>query len=154
MENHHFLTDLFQAFLCFFSGCLRSWRTVRMRCQMMLLERVVGLRCCFRDDAEAVPQQIKLVVNAFAAMLSHHARADLPLGNKLYDMLFQIVKLREDSWLRVKFAVVMQELLNVRQKHEAYAHRSLIDLLTAKVLPAEAHTFAKNVVGTDFSLIF
>ena len=66
-------------------------------CQMMLFERVVGSRCCFRDAAEAVPQQIKLMVNAFVAMLSHHARADLPLGNKLDDMLFQIVKFREDS---------------------------------------------------------
>ena len=63
-------------------------------CQMMLFERVIG---CFRDAAEAVPQQIKLMVNAFAAMLSHHARADLPLRNKLDDMLFQIVKFREDS---------------------------------------------------------
>ena len=26
-----------------------------------------------------------------------HARADLPLGNKLDDMLFQIVKFREDK---------------------------------------------------------
>ena len=50
-----------------------------------------------RYAAEAVPQQIKLMVNAFAAMLSHHAGADLPLGNKLNDMLFQIVKFREDS---------------------------------------------------------
>ena len=104
--------------------------------------------------AEAVPQQIKLLVNAFAAMLSHHARADLPLGNKLDDMLFQIVKFREDSLLRTKFAVVIQELFNARQKREAYAHRSLIDLFTPKVLPAKAHTFAKNIVGTDFLLIF
>ena len=120
----------------------------------MLFERVVESRCCFRDAAEAVPQQIKLMVNAFAAMLSHHARADLPLGNKLDDMLFQIVKFREDSWLRAKFAVVIQERFNVRQKREAYAHRSLIDLFTAKVLPAKAHFFAKNIVGTDFLLIF
>ena len=62
-----------------------------------------ALRACgriemlLRDAAEAVPQQIKLMVNAFAAMLSHHARADLPLVNKLDDMLFQIVKFREDS---------------------------------------------------------
>ena len=48
----------------------------------------------------------------------------------------------------------MQELFNVRPKREAYAHRSLIDLFTAKVLPAKAHTFAKNIVGTDFLLIF
>ena len=66
-------------------------------CQMMLFERVVGSRRCFWDAADAVPQQIKLMVNAFAAMLSSHARADLPLGNKLDDMLFQIVKFREDS---------------------------------------------------------
>ena len=66
-------------------------------CQMMLFERVIGSRCCFRDAAETVPQQIKLMVSAFTAMLSHHARADLPLGNKLDDMLFQIVKFREDS---------------------------------------------------------
>ena len=52
-------------------------------CQMMLFERVIGSRCCFLDAAEAVPQQIKPMVNAFAAMLSH--RADLPLGNKLDD---------------------------------------------------------------------
>ena len=50
--------------------------------------------------------------------------------------------------------VIMQEQLNVRQKREAYAHRSLIDLFTAKGLPAKAHTFAKNFVGTDFLLIF
>ena len=62
-----------------------------------------ALRACDRiemllpDAAEAVPQRIKLMVNAFAAMLSHHARADIPLGNKLDDMLFQIVKFREDS---------------------------------------------------------
>ena len=92
-------------------------------CQMMLFERVIGSRCCFRDAAEAVPQQIKLMVNAFAAMLSNHARTDLPLGNKLDDMLFQIVKFREDSSLRAKFAVVMQELFNARQKRKAYAHR-------------------------------
>ena len=61
------------------------------------LRACIGSRCCFRDAAEAVPQQIKLMVNAFAAMLSHHARADLPLGNKLDAMLFQIVKFREDS---------------------------------------------------------
>ena len=60
-------------------------------CQMMVFERVIGLRCCFLDAAEAVPQQIKLMVNAFGAMLSHHAGADLPLGNKLDDMLFQTV---------------------------------------------------------------
>ena len=66
-------------------------------CQMMLFERVVESRCCFQDAAEAVPQQIKLMVNAFAAMLSHHAWADLQLGNKLDDMLFQIVKFRKDS---------------------------------------------------------
>ena len=53
------------------SGWLRSWRTVWMHCQMMLFERVVGSRCCFLDAAEAVPLQIKLMVNAFAAMLSH-----------------------------------------------------------------------------------
>ena len=113
-------------------------------CQRMLFERVVESRCCFRDAAEAVPQQIKLMVNAFPAMLSHHARADLPLGNKLDDRLFQIVKFKEDSWLRAKFAVDMQELFNARLKREAYAHRSLIDLFTAKVLPAKAHTFAKK----------
>ena len=45
------------------------------------------------DVAEAVPQQIKMIVNAFAAMLSHYARVDLPLANKL----FQIVKFRENS---------------------------------------------------------
>ena len=83
-------------------------------------------------------------------MLSHHPRADLPLENKLDDMLFQMVKFREDSGLRAKFAVVMQELFNVRQKREAYAHRSLIDLFIAKVLPAKAHTFAKNIVGLVF----
>ena len=66
-------------------------------CQIMLFERVVESRCCFRDAAEAVPQQIKLMVNAFAAMLSPPARANLPFGNKLDDMLFQIVKFREDS---------------------------------------------------------
>ena len=91
-------------------------------CQMMLFERVIGSRCCFRDAAEVVPQQIKLMVNAFAAMLSHHAWADLLLGNKLDDMLFQIVKFREDRRLRAKFAVVIQKLLNARQKREAYAH--------------------------------
>ena len=48
----------------------------------------------------------------------------------------------------------MQELFNVRQKRQAYDHRSLIDLFTAEVLPAKAHTFAKNIVGTDFLLIF
>ena len=48
----------------------------------------------------------------------------------------------------------MQELFNARQKREAYAHRSLIDLLMAKVLSAKAHTFAKNIVRTDFLLIF
>ena len=48
----------------------------------------------------------------------------------------------------------MQEVFNVRQKREAYAHRSLIDLFTAKVVPAKAHTFAKIIVGTDFLLIF
>ena len=32
-------------------------------CQMMLFERVIGSRCCFQDAAEAVPQQIKLMVN-------------------------------------------------------------------------------------------
>ena len=78
------------------------------RIEMLLPE------CCW-----TVPQQIKLMVNAFAAMLSHHARADLPLGNKLDD----------------------------RQKREAYAHRSLIDLFTAKVLPAKAHTFAKKILS-------
>ena len=123
-------------------------------CQMMLFERVIGSRCCFRDAAEAVPQQIKLMVNAFAAMLSHPAGADLPLGNRLDDMLFQIVKFREDSGLREKFAVVIQELFNARQKREAYAHRSLIDHFTATVLPAKAHTFAKNIVGTDFLFNF
>ena len=66
-------------------------------CQMKLFERVIGWRCCFWDAAEVVPQQIKLMVNAFAAMLSNHAGADLPPGNKLDDMLFQIVKFREDS---------------------------------------------------------
>ena len=55
-----------------------------------------------------------------------------------------IVKLREDSWLSAKFAVVIQELFNVLQKLEAYADRSLIDLFTAKVRPAKAHTFAKK----------
>ena len=45
----------------------------------------------------------------------------------------------------------MQELFNVRQKREAYAHRSLIDLFTAKVLPD--YIFAKYIVGTDFLLI-
>ena len=68
-----------------------------MHFQKMLFERVVGSRCCFLDAAEAVLQQIKLMVNVFAAMLSHHARADLPLENKLDDMLFQKVKFREDS---------------------------------------------------------
>ena len=48
----------------------------------------------------------------------------------------------------------MQELFNVRQKREAYAHRLLIDLFTAKVLPAKAHTFAINIVGNDLLLIF
>ena len=66
-------------------------------CQTMLFERVIGPRCCYRDSAEVVPQQIKLMVNTFAAMLSHHAWADLLLGNKLDDMLFHIVKFREDS---------------------------------------------------------
>ena len=107
-------------------------------CQTMLFERVIGPRCCYRDSAEVVQQQIKLMVNAFAAMLSHHAWADL-LGNKLNDMLFQIVKFREDRRLRAKFAVVIQELFNARQKREAYAHRSLIDFFTPKVLPAKAH---------------
>ena len=53
------------------------------------------------------------MVNAFAAMLSHHARAGLPLANKLDDVLFKIVKFREDSCLRAQFAVVCQELFNV-----------------------------------------
>ena len=48
----------------------------------------------------------------------------------------------------------MQELFNAQQKREVYADRSLIDLFTAKVLPAKAHTFAKNIVGTDVLLIF
>ena len=48
----------------------------------------------------------------------------------------------------------MIELYNVQQKREACAHRSLIDLFTVKVLPAKAHTFAKNIVGTDFLLSF
>ena len=78
-------------------------------CQMKLFERVIGSRCCFWDAAEVVPQQIKLMVNAFAAMLSHHAWADL-LGNKLNDMLFQIVQFREDRRLRAKFAVVIPKL--------------------------------------------
>ena len=77
-----------------FSGWLRSWMTV---CQMMLFERVIGSRCCLRDAAEAAPQQIKLMVNVFAAMLSHHAGADLPLGNKLDGMLFQTVDWGQSS---------------------------------------------------------
>ena len=44
--------------------------------------------------------------------------------------------------------MVIQELFNARQK------RPSIDLFTAKVLPAKAHTFAKNIVGTDFLLNF
>ena len=60
-------------------------------------DRIEMLLPRYRDAAEAVPLQIKLMVNAFVAMLSHHARADLPLGNKLDALLFQIVKFREDS---------------------------------------------------------
>ena len=90
-------------------------------CQTMLFERVIGPRCCYRDSAEVVQQQIKLMVNAFAAMLSHHARADLPLGNNLDDMLFQIVQRRQltESKLRGGHA----RLFNARRKREAYAHR-------------------------------
>ena len=128
-----------------FSGWLRSWRTVWMYCQIMLFKRMIGSRCCFRDAAQAVPQQIKLMVNAFAAMLSHHARVDLPLGNKLDDnYTLPDSEVQRRQLTEGNFAVVIQKLFNVRQKHKVYAHRSLIDLFTAKVLPAKAHTFAKK----------